>query len=99
MKAARLVVLGVAVVAGGVAALLAGRSDKSEPAPEPAAKMETVDVLVAKAGIGPGRAMANVAGNQCQSGFSAQARATGRDQSDFRVHRAHPVLGWRAHSR
>src|SRR6266478_8796494 len=55
MKAARLVVLGVAVVAGGVAALLAGRSDKA-PAPEPV-KLDMVDVLVAKADIGIGQAV------------------------------------------
>jgi pilus assembly protein CpaB len=58
MKAARLVVLGIAVAAGGVAALLAGGSDK-EPAPVPApvAKIDTVDVLVAKADIGIGHAV------------------------------------------
>jgi len=55
MKAARLVVLGVAVVAGGVAALLAGRSDKAPP-PEPV-KLDMVDVLVAKADIGIGQAV------------------------------------------
>jgi pilus assembly protein CpaB len=48
MKAARLVVLGVAVAAGGVAALLAGRSHQPE-APKPTlAPIETVDVLIAK---------------------------------------------------
>jgi pilus assembly protein CpaB len=56
MKAARLVVLGVAVVAGGVAALLASRSDKG-PIPEPV-KLDMVDVLVAKADIGIGQAVA-----------------------------------------
>jgi pilus assembly protein CpaB len=56
MKAARLVVLAVAVAAGGVAALLAGRSEKApEPAPAPQAKIETVDVLVAKGDIGLGQ--------------------------------------------
>ena len=60
MKAARLVVLGIAVVAGGVAALLAGGSDKPEaPAtPAPVAQIETVDVLVAKNDIGVGHAVA-----------------------------------------
>jgi len=57
MKAARLVVLGVAVLAGGIAALLAGRSDKPAPAPEPVAAIETIDVLVAKADIGIGQAV------------------------------------------
>jgi pilus assembly protein CpaB len=53
MKAARLVVLGVAIAAGGAAALLAGRSGEEPPppAPAPAAKIDTVDVLVAKVDI------------------------------------------------
>jgi pilus assembly protein CpaB len=55
MKAARLVVLGIAVAAGGLAALLAGRSgDKSAPAPEPVVKFETVDVLVANTDLNAG---------------------------------------------
>jgi pilus assembly protein CpaB len=56
MKAARLVVLGVAVAAGGVAALLAGRSDKP-PAPKPQqqVKVDTIDVLVAKGDIAMGQ--------------------------------------------
>jgi pilus assembly protein CpaB len=58
MKAARLVVLGVAVAAGGVAALLAGRSEKA-PAPQPQqqAKIETVDILVAKGDIAMGQTL------------------------------------------
>jgi pilus assembly protein CpaB len=57
MKAARIVVLTVAVAAGGVAALLAGRQESVEapPPPEPVAKLETVEVLVAKADIGIGQ--------------------------------------------
>ncbi|HVV81189.1 MAG TPA: Flp pilus assembly protein CpaB [Pseudolabrys sp.] len=59
MKAARLVVLGVAVAAGGVAALLAGRSNKPpEPKPEQQVKIETVDVLVAKNDIPMGHTLA-----------------------------------------
>lgn len=56
MKAARIVVLTVAIGAGGVAALLAGRSGK-QPAPKPApvVKADTVDVLVAKVNIDAGR--------------------------------------------
>ena len=56
MKAARIVVLTVAIGAGGVAALLAGRSAK-QPTPKPATvvKADTVDVLVAKADIGAGQ--------------------------------------------
>jgi pilus assembly protein CpaB len=52
MKAARLVVLSVAIAAGGIAALLAGRSEKPpEVKPEPVAQMDTVDVLVARSDI------------------------------------------------
>ena len=56
MKAARLVVLTVAIAAGGVAAMLAGRSEKPPvvKAP-PVAKIATVDVLVAKIDIGMGQ--------------------------------------------
>ena len=56
MKAARLIVLGVAVAAGGLAAILAGGSD-SPPPPAPVAGLETIDVLVAKTEIGVGRAI------------------------------------------
>jgi pilus assembly protein CpaB len=56
MKAARLVVLGVAVVAGGLAALLAGRSENPpEPAAPQQAQIPSVDVLVAKGDIGLGQ--------------------------------------------
>ncbi len=56
MKAARIVVLTVALGAGGIAALLAGRSEKPPEIKEvPAAKIDTVDVLVAKTDIGMGR--------------------------------------------
>lgn len=58
MKAARLVVLTVAIAAGGVAAMLAGRGEKPPEAPAPvAAKPETVDVLVAKNNIGMGQTL------------------------------------------
>lgn len=53
MKAARLIVLGVAVAAGGLAALLAGRGDRDAP-PPPVTQLETVDVLVADSDIGQG---------------------------------------------
>jgi pilus assembly protein CpaB len=50
MKPARIIVLVIAVVAGGIAALLAGRSDPpSEPAP--IAHLETTEVLIADAEI------------------------------------------------
>jgi pilus assembly protein CpaB len=58
MKPARLVVLGVAVVAGGIAALLAGRSHQPEP-PKPAAPpLETVEVLTAKTDLDRGQLIA-----------------------------------------
>jgi len=59
MKAARLVVLTIALGAGGVAALLAGRSPKP-PAVKPVAPVQadTVDVLVAKSDIGIGQPIA-----------------------------------------
>jgi pilus assembly protein CpaB len=55
MKAARLVVLVIALGAGGVAALLAGRSKTPDVKPVAAVKPSTVDVLVAKADIGLGQ--------------------------------------------
>jgi pilus assembly protein CpaB len=56
MKPARLIVLFIAVAAGGVAAMLAGGSDPPPPqAPAPVAKLDTVDVLVAKGDIGMGQ--------------------------------------------
>ena len=57
MKAARLVVLGVAVAAGGIAAYLAA-GNKSPPPPPPVAAappLETVEVLVAKNDLGRGQ--------------------------------------------
>ncbi len=55
MKAARVVVLTVAVAAGGIAALLAGRSEKSTVKQATAPKVETVDILVAKTDIPTGQ--------------------------------------------
>jgi len=54
MKTARIVVLAIAIGAGGVAAYLASGSD-NKPAPEPAAQLPTVDILVAKSEIGLGQ--------------------------------------------
>src|SRR3954470_12132222 len=53
MKPARIIVLLIALVAGGIAALLASRSEPP-PAPAPVAQMDTVDVLVAATDIGLG---------------------------------------------
>lgn len=56
MKPARIIVLVIAVVAGGIAALLAGRSDQpAEPAP--IAQLETTEVLVAAVDIELGSAV------------------------------------------
>jgi pilus assembly protein CpaB len=57
MKAARIVVLSVAIAAGGVAALLAGRSEKPPEVKPEVAKVDTVDVLVARADILMGQAV------------------------------------------
>jgi pilus assembly protein CpaB len=55
MNTARIVVLTIAVGAGGVAAYLASGSD-NKPAPaEPTAQLQTVDVLVARSEIGLGQ--------------------------------------------
>jgi pilus assembly protein CpaB len=59
MKAARLVVLSVALAAGGAAALLVGGGSDKKPAPPPppAATLDTVDVLIAKSDIDMGTAV------------------------------------------
>jgi pilus assembly protein CpaB len=59
MKAARLVVLGVALLAGGAAAFLAAGDDPKPvaEAPPPKPQLETVDVLIAKGDIGMGTAV------------------------------------------
>src|SRR5262245_34334353 len=54
MKPARIIVLVIALAAGGIAALLAGRSDQEVVAPPPVVQLETVDVLVAGNDIGLG---------------------------------------------
>jgi pilus assembly protein CpaB len=62
MKAARIVVLGIALAAGGAAAFLVNSGDeekKPEPAPAPVAQMSTIDVLIAKSDIGMGTAVAS----------------------------------------
>ena len=58
MNIARIVVLAIALSAGGVAAYLASGSDNKTAAPaEPVAQLQTVDVLVAKADIGLGQTL------------------------------------------
>jgi pilus assembly protein CpaB len=61
MKAARILVLGVALAAGGAAAFLVGSEDEKKPevvAP-PVVQFETTDVLIAKADIGMGTAISS----------------------------------------
>jgi pilus assembly protein CpaB len=58
MKTARIVVLGIALSAGGVAAYLASGSDApKQAAVEPVAQLPTVDVLVAKSDIALGQSV------------------------------------------
>ena len=57
MKAARIVVLTVAIAAGGVAALLAGRSEKPPEVKPDVVKAETVEVLVARADLPMGQTL------------------------------------------
>ncbi len=55
MYTARIVVLTIALSAGGVAAYLVSTSDSKPPPAEPVAQLQTVDVLVAKSDIGLGQ--------------------------------------------
>src|SRR4029077_19506137 len=56
MNRARIVVLTIAIGAGGVAAFLASGSDTRPPPAEPVV-LQTVDVLVAKSDIGLGQTL------------------------------------------
>jgi pilus assembly protein CpaB len=56
MNTARIVVLTIAIGAGGIAAFLASGSDKPD-APAPVAQLPTVDILVAKSDIGLGQSV------------------------------------------
>lgn len=58
MNTARIVVLTIAVGAGGVAAYLASGSDNKPRPAEQTAQLQTVDVLVAKSDIGLGQSVA-----------------------------------------
>jgi pilus assembly protein CpaB len=57
MNIARIVVLAIALSAGGVAAYLASGSDNKPASADPVAQLQTVDVLVAKADIGLGQTL------------------------------------------
>src|SRR5580704_11268583 len=58
MYTARIVVLTIAIGAGGVAAYLASGSDNKPLPADPVAQLQTVDVLVAKSDIGLGQTVA-----------------------------------------
>jgi pilus assembly protein CpaB len=58
MYTARIVVLTIALSAGGVAAYLASGSDNKSVPAEPVAQLQTVDVLVARSDIGLGQTVA-----------------------------------------
>jgi pilus assembly protein CpaB len=57
MYTARIVVLTIALSAGGVAAYLASGSDNKTPPTEPVVQLQTVDVLVARSDIGLGQSV------------------------------------------
>jgi pilus assembly protein CpaB len=59
MRTARIVVLGVALAAGGLAFMLAGGEKVPAPIQLVQSPTETVDILVAKTDIGVGRAVSN----------------------------------------
>ena len=57
MNTARIVVLTIAIGAGGIAAYLASGSDQPAAPAAPAAQLPTVDILVAKNDIGLGQSV------------------------------------------
>jgi pilus assembly protein CpaB len=58
MNVARILILGVALAAGGAAAyLVSGGENKPPEAPKPVVQFPTVDVLIAKTDIGMGTAI------------------------------------------
>src|SRR3954466_2699006 len=59
MKAARILVLAVALAAGGAAAFLIGSDEEKKAEAPPAAQLETTDVLIAKSDIGMGTAISS----------------------------------------
>src|SRR5664279_1802113 len=75
MNTARIVVLTIALGAGGVAAYLASGSDNRPLPAEPAAQLQTVDVLVARADIGLGQSV-KLEDMQWQSWPAATASST-----------------------
>src|SRR4051812_4495216 len=73
MNRARIVVLTIAVGAGGVAAWLASGSDPQVAPVQPTVQLQTVDVLVAKGDIGLGQSV-TADGEQWQPGPAAPAK-------------------------
>jgi len=59
MKAARILILAVALAAGGAAAFLIGSEEEKKPEAPPVAQIETTDVLIAKSDIGMGTAISS----------------------------------------
>jgi Flp pilus assembly protein CpaB len=59
MKAARILVLTVALAAGGAAAFLIRSDEEKRPEAPPVAQIETTDVLIAKSDIGMGTAISS----------------------------------------
>ena len=59
MKAARILVLAVALAAGGAAAFLIGSDEEKKLGASPVAQIETTDVLIAKSDIGMGTAISS----------------------------------------
>src|ERR1700737_3594695 len=72
MNSARIIVLTIALSAGGVAAYLVRGSDNKPLPTEPVAQLQTVDVLVAKSDIGLGP-LGGPEGRQWQPGPAATA--------------------------
>src|SRR6266851_4735538 len=83
MKPARIIVLVIALGAGGIAALLAGRSPDQTPppAPAPVVQLETAEVLVANAEIGMG-SLVSVQDLRWQTWPAAAAGASFLKKSD-----------------
>ena len=57
MNTARIVVLAIAIGAGGIAAYLASGSNNNPAPAQPVAQMQTVDILIAKSDIGLGHSV------------------------------------------
>src|SRR5215469_4454379 len=92
MKPARLIVLLIAIAAGGIAALLAGRSDQPAappPTSPPLAQLETTDVLVADTDIG----MGNVVGDQDLRWQTWPAEAAGASANFIRKSERPDAIG------